>query len=144
MRQIKFRVFIKWLKIILEVESIDFIKKRVYCKTEIGKPNPCDFYSLDDIELMEHIGLEDKNNIEIYEGDVVKDSSGRLMIIEWDNRLGTARFILKTINRISHIQAGRYLDIHQWVTSDENDLEIIGNIYQNQEIIDIVEKHYFN
>ena len=95
-------------------------------------------------KLMQSTGLQDKNDVEIYEGDIVKDSSGRLMIVEWDDRLGTARFILKTINRISHIQAGRYLDIHQWITSDENDLEIIGNTYQNKEIIENIEKHYFN
>ena len=91
-------------------------------------------------KIMQYTGLKDKNGVEIYEGDIVKDSCGRLMIIEWDDRFGTARFILKAINKITHIWAGRRLDIHQWITIEENDLEVIGNIYENKELLNRVEK----
>lgn len=80
-------------------------------------------------------GLLDKNDDEIYRGDITKDSSGRLMIVEWDNRIGTARFIFRTINTIGHIKTGRLVNTHDWITSDENDIEIIGNIFENPELL---------
>ena len=80
-------------------------------------------------------GLLDKNDDEIYRGDIIKDSSGRLMIVEWDNRIGTARFIFRTINTIGHIKTGRLVNTHDWITSDENDIEIIGNLFENPELL---------
>lgn len=136
MKEIKFKAFIKWAKIILEVEIIDFSRKRIYCKTESEKPNPCDFYNFDDVILLQFANIKDKNNIDIYEGDILKDSSNRLMVVKWDDRLGTAKFVFITINKIAHIQSGRYLNTHDWITSDENDIELIGNIYENKELLD--------
>ncbi|MCT7489110.1 YopX family protein [Aliarcobacter cryaerophilus] len=80
-------------------------------------------------------GLLDKNDDEIYRGDIIKDSSGRLMIVEWDNRIGTAKFIFRTINTIGHIKTGRLVNTHDWITSDENNIEIIGNLFENPELL---------
>ena len=87
------------------------------------------------IENIQWTGLLDKNDDEIYRGDIIKDSSGRLMIVEWDNRIGTARYIFRVINTIGHIKAGRFVNTHEWITSDENDIEIIGNIFENPELL---------
>ena len=98
-----------------------------------------EFDDIDDINIgiaYQYIRVKDKNKKEIYDGDIVKDSSNRLMKVEWDNRLGTSRFIFKTINKVGHIQSGRLLNTHEWITSDDNDIEIIGNIYENPELLE--------
>ena len=90
----------------------------------------------DNIKIMQYTGLLDKQDIEIYEGDIVRDSSNRIMIVEWDDRIGTSRFIFKTINNIGHIKNGRYLNTNEWITSTENDIEVIGNIYEQSYLLD--------
>lgn len=133
MREIKFRAFIKWAKLILEVESIDFKRKRVYCKTELGKPNPCDFYNFDDIELMQYTGLKDKNGIEIYEGDILKYPYVRSSSVNYTIEIGAIEwsdeycgFIIDEVQNI-----GGFCGIE---SKHMNELEVIGNIYENPEL----------
>ena len=80
-------------------------------------------------ELMQFTGLLDKNGKEIYEGDVVKDDNGG------DEELG--------------IQIGKVMWNHEWCSFRWNDgddwslhseLEVVGNIYENPELISNIEE----
>ena len=123
MKDIKIRVFIKWLKIILEAESIDFVKKRVYCKTETGKQNPCDFYTFDSVVFMQYTNLKDKNNVEIFESDIVitpyRDTNSYIYY-------SAPTFGLKD-------KTGVCVDF-TW--EDFNEFEVIGNIYEHSHLLD--------
>ncbi len=80
--------------------------------------------SENDYEWMQFTGLKDKNGKEIYEGDIVFDEDGeysKTVVIEWESE--DACFFGKDI-----------------YTSDSFDMqeidgEIIGNIYQNPELL---------
>ena len=78
----------------------------------------------DDYILMPYIGLKDKDNEEIYEKDILIDNAGEKYICEW-----------------GEIEAGFYLyqissaRTFYFPDFDKNELKIIGNIYENKELI---------
>ena len=125
MKEIKFRVW-------------DNIHEIMMKLSEVNTYSTIDIISnvfKDSLNVMQFTGLFDKQGVEIYEGDIIKDSSNRLMTVEWDRRVGTSRFIFRVINTIGHIKVGRFVNTHEWIMPDDNDIEVVGNIYENPELL---------
>lgn len=78
------------------------------------------WYSLGDVELLQFTGLLDKNGKEIYEGDMVKTKRNAVYAVEWtsfeDSTMGYGE--------------GVGFNIHE----DDN-CEVIGNIYENPNLL---------
>jgi len=84
------------------------------------------FYGCTDgnIDLIQYTGLKDKNGKEIYEGDIVK---GYLMIND-DDYSFTDVISYKAPSFICDNSADFGLDMYE--------LEVIGNIYENPELLE--------
>jgi uncharacterized phage protein (TIGR01671 family) len=78
------------------------------------------------IELMQYTGLEDKNGKEVYEGDILK------ALI--DSKMGSAYFDVGEV--VFHPNAAQFvLRKGNGVTNIAFNVEVIGNIYENPELL---------
>ncbi len=119
MREIKFRLWDNVGKEMRFVNQIHFRGGLPY-KVRCGVDFVCEGM---DILLMQHTGLKDKNGVEIYEGDVLKHT--------WD--FGTGEVPVKTL-----IQWDVRISGWSFFSSsgfDSTKTEIIGNIYENPELL---------
>lgn len=73
--------------------------------------------------LMQFTGLKDKNGVEIYEGDIC-ESIGQRFVVGFKNGSFSAEYSDKSE------------DCFYLGNADENRFEVIGNFYQNPELID--------
>ena len=86
-----------------------------------GKQGPLFDWDCDD-PIMQYTGLKDKNGTAIYEGDVVRDSFEGISVVTWCSN--SASFYCK------------YPDDGLGMDEFGGLLEVIGNIYENPELID--------
>ena len=126
MREIKFRAWVKEKKAIFEVILIDYVSKKVtYLLERVGHLLSIRDAKFNDVELMQYTGLKDKNNKEIYEGDILFESFGeRYYKVVFENGGFRAEF------------KGDF-DEHSFDLIDvvAQGCEIVGNIYENSKFI---------
>ena len=123
-REIKFRAWHKEKKIIGEVLGIDILHKEIFFSNEdVDCYEHTDFK---DIKLMQYTGLKDKNNKEIYEGDIVKLRANHgIGVIKYSDEWGA--FVVEYIKpRPLAVLGMNYY---------KEDIEVLGNIYQNPELL---------
>jgi hypothetical protein len=132
MREIKFKAFSKDHKGIFDVDLIDFTYKTV--RARLLASGITIAFKLDHVELMQYTGLKDKNGIEVYEGYIVSYEDyfqKERRIVCWDRssliKLGISLAYCLNYNGESYIVDGY---------SRSFDVEIIGNIYENPEILE--------
>ena len=90
----------------------------------------------DRIKLMQYTELKDKNGKEIYEGDVVQQIDD----IEAERTMGEKTFEYEVVWLMGDGFNGYYIQtgknpIHSVSLEAVKNLEIIGNIYENKELI---------
>lgn len=132
----KFRAWHKEQKMMFEVLAIDFFNKAVTVKFDKEHYR---VYSFDDVILMQYTGLKDKNGVEIFESDIVRSCvliNGH--IYEY---VGQVKFV--AFSWVVSDKAGIYDPFYNYEDSCPDEIweiEVIGNIYQNPELLESVEE----
>ena len=129
MREIKFRAWLKEDKKMENVKTMDFTDKTIRClkKNEFINAYLLRRVSFDDVELLQYTGLKDKNGKEIYEGDILffRDENMKYVVV-WQD----AAFIIKSI------EIRKYSEKMYWIDDVEICCEIVGNIYENKNLLE--------
>ncbi|CJU31777.1 YopX family protein [Streptococcus pneumoniae] len=134
----KFRVWVKIGKrmvfsddiLAIDYENKEIVTQQVYF--ENGLPDDRDIYcyDFDEIELMQSTGLKDKNGKEVFIGDIVKCTRGCLHEVYLEKEYGGT-----FIGGMPAVYLKGFGDGYAWTEYEE----IIGNIYENPELLEVNE-----
>lgn len=129
MREIKFRAWNTKTKEMFSAEEmaedqLTLLPTGKFINVHSGSLELSVIYPIDIMIPMQYIGLKDKNSKEIFEGDILCF-------------LNDMKYGLKEV--IYSIDKGGWnflVDSNEdWDTFDSNDYEVIGNIYENPELL---------
>jgi len=151
MKEIKFRAWIKKEKKMYEVKTMDWFVNSGCTKKKpsnlclirdrldedgkyVEEIEKNDILS-DNVKLMQFIGLKDKNGKEIYEGDILNWNNECTILIEWyeSRSVGFGYEVLTQKDK-------RIVSFDIRFYRSEENAEVIGNIYENPELIEVNKK----
>lgn len=127
----KFRAWNKATKVMHEADdivSLNFEEKQICVKTIFFRQ--LSYYDFDDIVSMQSTGLKDKNGKGIFEGDVVYDGF-RKIIVNYGKQTKEEEF-----GAISEYVGFNITLACGYPEAIPMNYEIIGNIYENPELLE--------
>jgi len=115
-----FRAWDKETQVLINVLVIDWLNELV--DLEGGRIDR----QFDQVELMQSTGLKDKNNVDVYQGDIIKCTSGCPHEVIWLEEYGGTFIGGMSAWYLSGLNNG-----YSW-TGEE---EVIGNIWENSDLL---------
>lgn len=126
-RNIKYRAWLKDSKLMVDVDEIDIGRKFIYYYYHSDDLEG-ELKSFKNIELMQYTGLRDKNEKEVYEGDILKlRANYGIGVVKYYNEWGA--YIVEYLKSKPIVVLG--------MNYDKEDIEIIGNIWENKELLEV-------
>jgi len=128
MREIKFRGWDKELKEMFFVQTMTSTKKDGVVQADYGNhimnyPNGCD--------LMQYIGLKDKNGVDMYEGDIVETYWKYDNHIERGFIIFNEKYACFAVQEQHDKRNKRAIGNYQY----EGKIEVISNIYEDKNLL---------
>ena len=118
------KVYIKSLDMVLPAEVINYHEKTVEVFFYDNADNvPYDF---DEVELIENTGLKDKNGTSIFIGDIVKTEIRNEVYLKVVGKSDICNAVVFKNENYSSL----------FFVSDEKNVEVIGNIYENKDLLE--------
>ena len=137
----KFRAYDKHLKLIRDIQYVDFrFKEVMFYADDYDEENHSPSLEIvrkfEEVEIMRSAGFIDKNGIEVFEGDIInlhwfyfvdgEESETQLYCKEILDRKGVPGFEWQ--DDYFPLVAGRW---------HEESFEVIGNVYENPELLEV-------
>ena len=130
---LKFKAWDKKRKRLAKVIAINLYLKQIVLK-DITVP-------FEDAEIIESTGLKDKNGTEIYEGDILLNTASENQEDwkKWRVHYADGRFLIdykqipKDKRKRKNLELEDLCEDNVWIYG----LEVIGNIYENPELLEV-------
>ncbi len=122
MREIKFRAWVEYRKTMFDVIMIDWFTESIKVNADEDEEDESFRSSI----LMQYVGLKDKNGKKICEGDIVCNHVYDGLLGVKPNKIEYGEGYIKGLFQENHDGISLY---------DLKDIEIIGNIYENPELL---------
>jgi hypothetical protein len=133
MHNLKFRAWDIANKEMLKVDIIDFFLEQIRI---LQKDASCFSMKFKNVEIMQSTGFHDKNGVEIFEGDVL--SCGYLFTgspFEEEDEYEEEKGVVKFLNCGFNIEFKNCNALFIDIMLNYEDIEVIGNIYENPELL---------
>jgi len=131
--EIKIRAWDKYDKVMCEVRGINWLEEIALCAPILPNRKAIAYRwkSIEDFEFMLFTGKQDKNKKDIYDGDIGRYQTAYVknQKQEYGYRYILIKFDISSLEKIQQL-----LIISNLIS--QNNLEIIGNIYQNPELLE--------